>query len=342
MDMDNKLTYYILDYEKESNVIDLFNSIDDLNNYSVLKCNSLSKVIAELSIKHYDLIIMDFTHSTSKDIKSLQEIREYYPDIYIIMIVDSSDLSTSVKPYVQNFCEKSTITSQLPLLIDSAIKYIEQLNVIKEMNQELLSSKEKLERSYLESIETLRYTVEAKDQYTRGHSDRVSEYSVLIGDKLGLPRKDLETLRLGGLLHDIGKIGISDTILTKPGKLTDEEYNEIKKHPVIGKNILSNAEIFKDILPIVLYHHERYDGHGYPYGLADKDIPFLARIISVADAFDAMTSKRSYRNELDIEYVKDEIKSKIGTQFDPVVATAFLDIINNDYRLIKEIKNKNH
>jgi putative nucleotidyltransferase with HDIG domain len=243
---------------------------------------------------------------------------------------------------VQNFCEKATIETQLPLLIDSAIKYIEKLNVIKEMNQELLSSKEKLERSYLESIETLRYTVEAKDQYTRGHSDRVSEYSVLIGNKLGLPRSDLETLRLGGLLHDIGKIGISDTILTKPGKLTDEEYNEIKKHPVIGKNILSNAEIFKEILPIVLYHHERYDGKGYPYGLADKDIPFLARIISVADAFDAMTSKRSYRNELDIEYVKEEIKSKIGTQFDPVVATAFLDIINNDYRLIKEIKNKNH
>ena len=123
--------------------------------------------------------------------------------------------------------------------------------------------------------------------------------------------------------------------------MTEEEYNEIKKHPIIGKNILSNAEIFKDIIPIVLYHHERYDGKGYPYGLADKDIPLLARIVSVADAFDAMTSKRSYRNELSLDFVKEEIKSKIGTQFDPIVATTFLDILNNEHRLISEI-HKSH
>ena len=168
----------------------------------------------------------------------------------------------------------------------------------------------------------------------------VSEYSVLIGRKLGLPESDLKTLKIGGLFHDVGKIGISDTILLKKGKLTDQEYSEIKNHPIIGKNILSNAAIFSDILPIVTYHHERYDGKGYPEGLSDKDIPLLARIVAVADAFDAMTSKRSYRAELDLNYVKNEIKSKSGTQFDPVVATTFLDVINNDYRLIKEIKNR--
>ena len=124
----------------------------------------------------------------------------------------------------------------------------------------------------------------------------------------------------------------------KNGKLTDKEYNEIKSHPIIGKNILSNAAIFQDIIPIVLYHHERYDGKGYPYGLADKDIPLLARIVAVADAFDAMTSRRSYRNELDIEFVKEELKSKMGTQFDPVVATTFLDVLNNEYRTILNIK----
>ena len=215
------------------------------------------------------------------------------------------------------------------------------MKTIKNINNELLKSKEQLEKAYLESIETLRYTVEAKDNYTRGHSDRVSQYSVLIGLNLGLSPFDLKTLRIGGLFHDIGKIGISDSILLKNGKLTEEEYNEIKKHPIIGKNILSNAEIFKDIIPIVLYHHERYDGKGYPYGLADKDIPLLARIVSVADAFDAMTSKRSYRNELSLDFVKEEIKSKIGTQFDPIVATTFLDILNNEHRLISEI-HKSH
>ena len=212
------------------------------------------------------------------------------------------------------------------------------MRTIININEELMQSKEKIEKAYLESIETLRFTVEAKDNYTRGHSDRVSEYSVLIGKKLGLSNKDLETLKIGGLFHDIGKIGISDSILLKNGKLTDKEYDEIKSHPIIGKNILSNAAIFQDIIPIVLYHHERYDGKGYPYGLADKDIPLLARIVAVADAFDAMTSRRSYRNELDIEFVKEELKSKMGTQFDPVVATTFLDVLNNEYRTILNIK----
>ena len=129
-------------------------------------------------------------------------------------------------------------------------------------------------------------------------------------------------------------------ILLKKGKLTKEEYNEIKKHPVIGKNILSNAEIFQDIIPIVLHHHESYNGKGYPNHLSGKDIPLLAKIVCVADAFDAMTSKRSYRDELDISYVKSEIKSQAGIQFDPVVATTLLDILNNEYRLILEIKNR--
>jgi HD-GYP domain-containing protein (c-di-GMP phosphodiesterase class II) len=212
------------------------------------------------------------------------------------------------------------------------------MRIIKHINEELVKSKEKLEKAYLESIETLRFTVEAKDTYTKGHSDRVSEYSVLIGKKLGLPNKDLETLKIGGLFHDIGKIGISDSILLKNGKLTNEEYDEIKRHPIIGKNILSNAAIFQNIIPIVLYHHERFDGKGYPYGISDKDIPFLARIVAVADAFDAMTSKRSYRDELGLDYVKNEIKNKMGTQFDPIVATTFLDILQNEYRSILNIK----
>ena len=212
------------------------------------------------------------------------------------------------------------------------------MKIIKNINDELTESKEKLEKAYLESIETLRYTVEAKDRYTHGHSDRVSAYSVLIGKKLGLSNEDLNTLKIGGLFHDIGKIGISDAILLKNGKLTDAEYSEIKNHPVIGKNILSNAAIFENIIPIVLYHHERYDGKGYPYGLQDSSIPFLARIVSVADSFDAMTSRRSYRGELDLEYVKNEFKTKSGTQFDPVIAQIFLDILNTEYHLIAAIK----
>lgn len=145
---------------------------------------------------------------------------------------------------------------------------------------------------------------------------------------------------LVGLFHDIGKIDIPDSIILKSGKLTDEEYNEIKKHPILGKEIISNSDMFQDIIPIVLYHHEKYDGTGYPYGISGTDIPFLARIVAVADAFDAMTSKRSYRNELDLDYVKNELKSNSGTQFDPLVTNAFLNIINNEYELIEDIKSR--
>ena len=189
-------------------------------------------------------------------------------------------------------------------------------------------------------VETLRFAVEAKDTYTRGHSDRVSKYSVLIGKYLGLSDSDLKTLEVGGLFHDIGKIGIPDSILLKESKLTDDEYSQIKNHPAIGAHILGSADIFKDIIPIVKHHHEKYDGTGYPGMLKGEEIPYLARIAAVADTFDAMTSRRSYRGPIDIEHVKDEIKRCEGTQFDPQVAEVFLDILNNNYEKIQEIQDK--
>lgn len=135
---------------------------------------------------------------------------------------------------------------------------------IKRLTQELYKVNQELADAYLDGIETLRNTVEAKDPYTRGHSDRVAAYSVLIGKKLGLSEEDLKTLQIGGLFHDIGKIGITDMILLKKEKLTNEEYQEIKHHPEIGVTILSKSKIFKNILPIVQHHHEKYDGSGYP------------------------------------------------------------------------------
>lgn len=184
-----------------------------------------------------------------------------------------------------------------------------KINTTKQIYNNNISKLQELNNNeHLAYIETLRRTVEAKDNYTRGHSDRVAQYSILIGKKLGLSYEDLEILRIGGLFHDIGKIGIPDNILLKTSKLTDSEYNEIKKHPSIGAYILENSKVFEDIIPIVLYHHERYDGKGYPDNLKGEDIPFMARIVSVSDSFDAMTSKRSYRDSLSINIVKEEFK----------------------------------
>ena len=211
---------------------------------------------------------------------------------------------------------------------------------IQRINNELSDAKDQLEKAYLESIQTLRYTVEAKDTYTRGHSDRVSEFAVLIGEKMGLSEAELKTLKIGGLFHDIGKIGIPDSILLKESKLSDDEYSEIKHHPSIGAHILSNATIFQDIIPIVKYHHERYDGRGYPENLAGEQIPLLARITSVVDAFDAMSSRRTYRNNLELEVIKEEIRKNKGTQFDPKAADIFLDILDNEYEKIEAIQEK--
>ena len=337
--------YKIIAVENDNNISHALSKTILASQYSLKKFENLEEAYKVLKIEKFDILILDYSINSEKKFEILKKIRELDEDLYIILVISSRISQVTLKKLktivIQGYCEKNDKLNQLPLFIESAIKSIDQMKTIKNINNELLKSKEQLEKAYLESIETLRYTVEAKDNYTRGHSDRVSQYSVLIGLNLGLSPFDLKTLRIGGLFHDIGKIGISDSILLKNGKLTEEEYNEIKKHPIIGKNILSNAEIFKDIIPIVLYHHERYDRKGYPYGLADKDIPLLARIVSVADAFDAMTSKRSYRNELSLDFVKEEIKSKIGTQFDPIVATTFLDILNNEHRLISEI-HKSH
>ena len=337
--------YKIIAVENADNISRSLNKMIRSSKYSLEKHKTLDLAYKALQNKDFDIFILDYSIHTEKKLEILKKIRESNSELYIILLINSKIDPITLKKLktlsIQGYCEKNDKLEQLPLFIESAVKSIDQMKTIKNINNELIKSKEQLEKAYLESIETLRYTVEAKDTYTRGHSDRVSEYSVLIGLRLGLSPFDLKTLKIGGLFHDIGKIGIPDSILLKNGKLTSEEYDEIKKHPIIGKNILSNAEIFQDIIPIVLYHHEKYDGTGYPYKLSAEDIPLLARIVSVADAFDAMTSKRSYRKELGLEYVKSEIKSKMGTQFDPIVATTFLDVLNNEYRLISEI-HKSH
>lgn len=217
---------------------------------------------------------------------------------------------------------------------------MEPEKTIEQVSEELKNTQAKLEQAYLDTIETLRYTVDAKDSYTKGHSERVSEFSVLIGKQLGISSDDMYALRIGGLFHDIGKIGIPDYILTKKDKLTDEEYEQIKKHPLIGEQILSNATIFSDIIPIVKYHHERFDGNGYPEHLKGEAIPLLARIVSVADAFDAMASRRPYRNNVEINKIIEEISKNKNTQFDPAIADALLEIIKNNYPAIEEIQQR--
>ena len=336
--------YKIIAVDDEIGIIESLSVFLKRTDYEFVGITDPVEAIETIRKEHFDLMLLDFMMTPLHGDEVVEEIRKFNKELYILLLTGHKDLAPPLETIkrldIQGYCEKSDKFDQLLLLIESGIKSIKQMYEIKRINEELAESNEKLEQAYLDMVQTLRYTVEAKDTYTRGHSDRVSELSVLIGERLGLPKDQKKTLRVGGLFHDIGKIGIPDKILLKTDKLTDDEYSEIKNHPSIGAHILGAAEIFKEIIPIVKHHHERYDGRGYPSGLKGEDIPYLARITAVADTFDAMTSRRSYRDALDLQYVKDEIKKCEGTQFDPKIAEAFLDILENNFDKIQEIQEK--
>jgi putative nucleotidyltransferase with HDIG domain len=204
-------------------------------------------------------------------------------------------------------------------------------------NQELKSTYDQLKANYMDTIEALRLAVDAKDIYTRGHSERVSDYCVKIGESLGLPENEIELLRISGIFHDIGKIGTADDILLKTGKLDELEYEEIKKHPLKGAHILSAVSMFKDVVPIVRSHHERIDGTGYPYGLKGDEVPFLSRIVAVTDAFDAMMSNRTYRSKLGLSKTKAQLIKGAGTQFDKKVVDTFLKLLESSDEMEEEV-----
>ena len=337
-------SYKILAVDDEIGIVDSLSIFLKRSGYSFAGETDPAKAIERIKNEHFDLLLLDFLMTPLHGDQVVEEIRKFNKDLYIILLTGHKDLAPPLETIrrldIQSYCEKSDKFDQLLLLIESGIKSVEQMQEIKKINVELSETYEKLEKAYMESIETVRYTVEAKDLYTRGHSDRVSEYSVLIGKKLGLNDEDIRRLRIGGLFHDVGKIGVPDSILQKNAKLTDDEYSQIKNHPTIGAHILSTASIFQDIIPIVKHHHERYDGNGYPSSLKGEEIPYLARIATVADSFDAMTSKRVYRDSLPMDIVISEIGKNKGTQFDPQIADAFLDILKNDYSSIEEIMKK--
>lgn len=188
-------------------------------------------------------------------------------------------------------------------------------------------------RDYLQAIKALAASVDAKDHYTHGHSNKVMAYSAMIATELGLAPREIEKIKYSALLHDIGKIGISEAVLNKPSKLTPKEFDTIAMHPILGVSIVQNIESLKDLIPIILYHHERYSGGGYPEGISGNSIPLGARIVGVADSWDVMTSDRAYRRALPHDVAVAELKKCSGTQFDPEVVEALLKAIDRNVKV---------
>jgi putative nucleotidyltransferase with HDIG domain len=213
---------------------------------------------------------------------------------------------------VRGASEISELAENFNKMAGDIEEYIERLKEAAEENREL----------FIGSIRMLAAAIDEKDPYTRGHSGRVAKYSTLIAQELGLSAAELDTLRISALLHDVGKIGVEDRVLKKPGSLTAEEFALMKQHTIKGANIMRPVSQLKDMLPGIELHHEHMDGRGYPYGLTGPQIPLMARIIAVADTLDAMTTNRPYQSAMDLDYALDKIKNLANTKFDAVVVNA--------------------
>ena len=296
-----------------------------------------------------DLILLDY-HMPVMDgfqfIEALREVEEY-KDIPIIMLTADNDRDTEVRGFqagVMDFIAKPFVNE---IMVQRVGRILELSRLQKNLEVEVQIQTQKAEerRNQVEKLseevmKTLANTIDAKDPYTNGHSLRVAKYSKEIAKRAGKTKAEQKEIYQMALLHDIGKIGVPDEIINKDTRLTDEEFAKIRKHPAIGSDILKTIEEIPDIMIGARWHHERYDGHGYPDGLAGTEIPEIARIIGVADAYDAMTSKRSYRNILSQEVVRGEIERGKCTQFDPVFADIMIQMIDEDIKFTMREKFK--
>ena len=219
----------------------------------------------------------------------------------------------------------------------SELQFIEAASNLMGVFHENIARFDEQKQLFMGTLRALTASIDAKDPYTRGHSERVAYMSARLAEALGMNATKIELVHTTGMVHDVGKIGVPEAVLCKPGKLTKEEFDQIKQHPAIGYNILKGIPAIEPMLPGVLHHHERWDGKGYPHGLAGKDIPELGRLLALADTFDAMSSTRSYRPALPRETVLEEIRNCAGTQFDPELAPVFVKLDFTAYdRLVEK------
>ena len=326
----------ILIIDDDVNMMDILSVVLEKYGHTLYSYTDPVAAIEELKKNNYDILIINYLLSPVNGDRIVELVREFNKEIYIILMSIHKDLAPSIEVMqnldIQAYFEKSSRFDQLIMLIQSGVKQIEQLENIKQMSM-------KIDKYLFDFANIMLNTISAKDHYTEEHSKRVSALSVYFGKYLNLNDDDVEKLRVAGLFHDIGKIGCPDSILLKQGKLTDEEYETMKLHPIIGANIVGASDYFKDVAHIMIAHHERVDGKGYPYGKKGDEIPYLGRLLAICDSFDAMMSKRPYKDEKSLEFAIEEINKCKGTQFDENLAETFIQILNSNPSDITEILN---
>lgn len=287
-----------------------------LEGYRVLAAQDGSHALQLLHKETPDLILSDISMPEMDGFTFFNEVRQQtewitIPFIFLTARSEREDLMTGRILGAEDYLVKPLTREELLTAIRSRLERSRQLQVAQ------------LHQAYQASLSVLANAIDLRDRYTRGHVERVTAYAVLIASYLGWTERQLEQLRFGAILHDIGKIHIPEKALFKPDRLDDNEWMEVRRHSEIGADMIRDISYLAEAEPVVRYHHERWDGSGYPEGLVGEQIPLSARIVAVADGFDAMTTRRPYSNARDLEQAYQEILASAGTQYDPAVVAAF-------------------
>ena len=320
--------------------------------YETETAHSAPNALEVLKDQRFSLVISDMKMPERDGLWLLSQIRRNYPDTAIIIMTGYGQVDSAVQALRFGACDYLTKPVRVNQLSASVMRALDRRRLeienrayqeglegaVREKTKELEQAYKEVNASYNRTLEALVTALDARECETGNHSQRVVRATLAIADRMGIDGPEREHIARGALLHDIGKIGVPDHVLLKPGKLTDDEWAEMRKHPEIGARILSGITFLQSAAEIVLSHQERWDGKGYPRGLKGTEIPIGARIFAIADALDAITSDRPYRRGRSLSYAREEIERHSGTQFDPDVVKVFMSIPEEEW---VEIRSEN-
>lgn len=308
--------------DEENNLMLLYRTLR--GKYDIVKTTSPLDAIELMKTQQFHIILSDHKMPEMDGVELLKYVYENHPEIVRILVTAYSDISILIgsinEAKIYRYIKKPFNPTELELVVEAGLEYFQ----LKKDNEILISD---LKELFSGTIRAIIEALDAKDSYTLGRSRRVTYYSLKLAEKLGLSDAEHGRVELAGLLHDIGMIGVSDDVLFKTEKLTEEEFKEIKSHVDHGIRILEDIKQLKDVITIIKYHHEHYDGNGYPYGISGEDIPLSSRIIAIADAYDGMVSNRAYRQAMQPEDAVKVLEHLSGKQFDPELVQVFKEIL---------------
>ena len=344
-------THTILIVDDDAKVVELLDSVLAAEGYTCQTALSGEEALFLLSWRVFDLVLTDIRMPGTTGTDLLAEISELDTGAAVVLMTGLGcvqDAVEAMKNGAADYIEKPIVNFDwLKIRIERALerqrfiearqqhrKHLEQYN--QQLQEEVQKQTQCIRENYLATLDVLITALGFHDIETKGHSRRVAEYTRLIALRMGFDSPELDTVEKGALLHDVGKVGVPSAIITKPSKLTEAEWKKIRAHPTIGCSLLERHEFLRDATPVVRYHHEKYDGSGYPDGLSGQDIPIGARIFAVVDAFDVITSDRPYKKAQSVYEAREEINRCVGSHFDPGVVKIFNQIPDTEFLNIRE------